>query len=93
VEVAAFRIAVEAVTNAVRHSDAARCEVCLSATEGELILRVHDDGTSTQPWTPGVGMTAMWERAAELGGTLRTGPTETGGATVVAAFPLARIDR
>jgi signal transduction histidine kinase len=93
VEVAVFRIAVEAVTNAVRHSDAARCEVGLSATEGELILRVHDDGTSTQPWTPGVGMTAMWERAAELGGTLRAGPAETGGATVVAAFPLARIDR
>ncbi|MGK5682257.1 sensor histidine kinase [Actinoplanes sp. URMC 104] len=93
VEVAVFRIAVEAVTNAVRHSGATRCEVCLSVTGDELTVRVHDDGASTRSWTPGVGMTAMWERAAELGGTLRAGPEATGGATVVATFPLARTDR
>jgi len=93
VEVAVFRIAVEAVTNAVRHSGATRCEVCLSTTGDELTLRVHDDGTSTRPWTSGVGLTAMRERAAELGGTLQAGPEATGGATVVATFPLARMDR
>jgi signal transduction histidine kinase len=88
VEVAVFRIAVEAVTNAVRHSGASHCRLCLTATDGELTLRVHDDGRSAQPWTPGVGLTAMRERTAELGGTLQAGPVASGGATVTATFPL-----
>jgi len=93
VEVAAFRIAVEAVTNAVRHSGAGHCRVGLTDSGTELTLHVHDDGTSTQPWTPGVGLTAMRERAAELGGSLDAGPVPTGGATVTARFPLPQADR
>jgi signal transduction histidine kinase len=87
VEVAAYRIAVEAMTNAVRHSTAQQCHVCLTASGGELILRVTDDGASAGPWLPGVGVTAMRERAAELGGTCQAGPTADGG-TVTARFPL-----
>jgi signal transduction histidine kinase len=93
VEVAVFRIAVEAVTNAVRHSGAEHCRVCLTNTGTELTLHVHDDGTSTQPWTPGVGLTAMRERAAELDGTLEAGPAAAGGATVTARFPLPQVER
>ena len=93
VEVAVFRIAVEAVTNAVRHSGAGHCRVCLTDTGTELTLHVHDDGTSVQPWTPGVGLTAMRERTAELGGALEAGPITTGGATVTARFPIPRVER
>jgi signal transduction histidine kinase len=88
VEVAAFRIAVEAVTNAVRHSGARHCRVRLTSTVGELVLRVEDDGGSPAPWTAGVGLTAMRERADELGGTLHAGPGEAGGASVTATFPI-----
>jgi len=80
VEVAAYRAALEALTNAVRHGGAHRCSVRLSAVPGrELILEITDDGTSAGPWTPGVGLTAMRERVAELGGTLVAAPTESGG--------------
>jgi signal transduction histidine kinase len=88
VEVAAFRIAVEAVTNARRHSDASTCHVRLTAADGALTICVHDNGTATVPWTPGVGLTAMRERAEELGGTMCAGPASAGGATVAATLPL-----
>jgi two-component system NarL family sensor kinase len=89
VEVAAFRTAVEAITNAVRHGDAQHCTVRLTAYAGqELILDVSDDGRSPTPWRPGVGLTAMRERAEELGGTLTAGPSLAGG-HVIARYPLS----
>ncbi|GGM90404.1 sensor histidine kinase [Dactylosporangium sucinum] len=88
VEVAAYRTAVEAITNVVRHSNGRHCHVRLSASAGELVLDVGDDGTSTGPWLPGVGVTAMRERAAELGGRCHAGPGPHGG-TVTARFPLS----
>nr|WP_296068861.1 sensor histidine kinase [uncultured Actinoplanes sp.] len=88
VEVAAFRIAVEAVTNAVRHSGARHCRVRLTCTAEEMVVRVEDDGGSPGPWTPGIGLTAMRERTDELGGTLRAGPGDAGGGSVTATFPL-----
>jgi two-component system, NarL family, sensor kinase len=88
VEVAAYRIGVEAVTNAVRHSGGRHCRVRLATAGDDLVLDIHDDGTSPGPWKPGVGLTAMRERTAELGGTLRAGPDPTVGASVTATFPL-----
>ncbi len=86
VEVAALRTAVEAINNAVRHGGARHCTVRLAAGR-ELLLEVTDDGRSTGSWRPGVGLTAMRERAGELGGSLEAGPTEAGG-RVVARYPL-----
>lgn len=87
VEVAAYRTAVEAITNAVRHSNGRHCCVRVTASAHELVLEVCDDGTSTGPWLPGVGVTAMRERASELGGRVHAGPGP-GGGTVTAHFPL-----
>ena len=88
VEVAAFRIAVEAVNNAVRHSGAHNCQVRLEiGTPDRLLVDVRDDGAGAGPWRAGVGLLAMRERAAELGGTLTAGPGPDGG-TVRACFPL-----
>ncbi len=89
VEVAVFRTAVEAVTNVVRHGRATCCRVRLSlARPDALELTVTDDGPAgPEGWTPGVGLSAMRERAEELGGTLDAGPTGSGG-RVVARFPL-----
>lgn len=89
VEVAAYRIVMEAVRNAVRHS-AARCVRVEGRRDGpELLLEVIDDGRGLGDFTPGVGMRAMTERAAELGGSLVVGQAAGGGAAVVARLPLA----
>jgi two-component system NarL family sensor kinase len=86
IEVATYRIATEALTNVVRHSKASGALVQLSCSE-RLELSITDDGPPNGAWAPGVGLDAMRERAAELGGSFRAGPTPTGG-QVVASFPL-----
>jgi signal transduction histidine kinase len=69
VEVAAYRIAAEAVTNAVRHASAQRVDLSLSAGHTGLDVNVSDDGAGLpEDLTPGVGLASMRERAAELGG-------------------------
>ncbi len=87
VEVAAYRIASEAVTNTMRHAQARHCAVTMRV-DGDLFLEVRDDGTDcTRPWRLGVGLTSMTERASELGGRLVAGPTDHGG-RVHAVLPL-----
>ena len=73
VEVAAYRIVVEALTNVARHSGARHSRVRLVRDEHALVVEVTDDGASRQPWTPGVGLASMLERAEMLGGSLSTG--------------------
>ncbi|TWF81835.1 histidine kinase [Pseudonocardia hierapolitana] len=88
VEVAAYRIAVEAITNVARHSSARRACVGLAVAPDELRVTVTDDGAqSGTRWQPGVGLSAMAERAAEVGGRCTAGPTPDGG-RVEAALPL-----
>jgi two-component system NarL family sensor kinase len=87
VEVALFRIAVEGVTNVVRHAGARSCRVRLAGVDGSAVVEVVDDGASDRPWMPGVGTVAMQERVTELGGTLEIGPTGEGG-RLRAVFPL-----
>lgn len=89
VEVAAYRIVTEAMTNAVRHSGATRIEVQLSLAGGGLRIEVRDDGGGRGAgWTPGIGLTSMCERAAELGGSCQAGPDPAGGGRVTALLPL-----
>ncbi|MFF0266889.1 histidine kinase [Kribbella sp. NPDC004536] len=85
-EVAAYRIATEALTNVVRHSRATSAVLTLHCAT-DLVIEVADDGPPTDDWHPGVGLQAMQERAAELGGAFQAGPTATGG-LVKAQFPL-----
>ena len=90
VEVAAYRIITEAMTNAARHSGATRIDVWLAVADGDgLRIEVRDDGHVPGPgWQPGFGLTSMRERAAELGGTCQAGPDPAGGGRVIAALPL-----
>ncbi|MGY1601759.1 sensor histidine kinase [Geodermatophilus sp. SYSU D00815] len=89
VEVAAYRIATEAVTNAVRHAEASTCRVTLTAEDGDLVVEVTDDGRGVpDDAVPGVGTTSMRERAAELGGTLEVVTAAGEGTTVRARLPL-----
>jgi len=88
VEVAAYRIAAEALTNVARHAHAT--SVTLIVRVGELLtVTVLDDGApQAEAWTPGVGIVGMRERAAELGGSLREGPGPSGG-EVCLTLPLS----
>jgi signal transduction histidine kinase len=86
VEVAAYRIATEALVNVARHADATSAEVRVRCN-GALEVEVTDDGGHGGPWEPGVGLSSMRERADEVGGTVEVGPSGHGG-RVHASFPL-----
>jgi signal transduction histidine kinase len=88
IEVAAYRIVMEALTNAVRHADPTRCRVRLHL-DGALHLSVTDDGRGL-PTTivPGLGLTSMRQRATEVGGSCRVEPTARGGTRVHAELPV-----
>ena len=89
VEVAAFRIAEEAMTNVLRHAQASRCEVRLEVADA-LVVSVSDDGVGLpgQTRADGVGLTSMRQRAAELGGCCTVEPAIPSGVIVCARFPL-----
>lgn len=90
VEVAAYRIVTEALTNVVRHAGATRCTVWLCPSETELHLAVDDDGRGVpDSYRAGVGLTSMRERAEELGGAFRIERLPEGGTRVVASLPVA----
>lgn len=91
VEVAAYRVASEAVTNAVRHTTATSVRVALRGERDGLHLVVTDDGGAGDgrpAWSPGVGLRSMADRVQEVGGRLVAGPTP-GGGRVEAVLPLS----
>ena len=87
VEVAAYRIATEAVTNSARHSGTDRAWVQIERDGDLLGVIVRDQGAVHSKWVPGVGLSSMRERAAEVGGTLEV-TTGAGGSLVTAQLPL-----
>jgi two-component system, NarL family, sensor kinase len=88
VEVAAYRIVMEALTNVARHSGATRARVDLGLGDDSLRVAICDNGDAGGEWVPGIGLTSMRERASELGGTLTYRCTPTG-STVTANLPLS----
>jgi signal transduction histidine kinase len=87
IEVAAYRIVIEAVTNTVRHAGARHCRVELVREPETLVIHVVDDGRGVGPGPVGVGTRAMYERAAEVGGELLVGASPDGGTIVSATLP------
>jgi signal transduction histidine kinase len=90
VEVAAYRIVLEALSNVVRHARARNCIVSLTLDEvaGTLCLEVEDDGRGMgEDRGTGVGLSSMRERAAELGGTLAIEAMSPSGTRVRARLP------
>lgn len=91
VDAAVYRLAQEALTNALRHArNASRVEIRVVEGEGRLRLRVTDDGQvdPARPASHGFGLLGMTERVQLLGGTLRAGPATGGGWTVDADLPM-----
>lgn len=89
-DLAAFRIVQEALTNVVRHSVSRRARVRVEHGGGALRLYVDDDGPATgaDAGGSGNGLAGMRERAAALGGTIEAGPRADGGFRVLAVLPL-----
>jgi signal transduction histidine kinase len=89
VEVATYRIVTEAVTNVVRHARAARCWLSIEAGPN-VVIDVVDDGVGIGPDDErGVGLTAMHERAAELGGSVHVLANRPRGTRVHVLLPAA----
>jgi len=87
VEVAAYRVAVEAVTNVARHSGVAAASVEFALVDDVLRVVVRDRGSGAGDWREGVGLRSMRERVEQIGGTL-TVHSGASGATVSADIPL-----
>jgi signal transduction histidine kinase len=87
VDVAAYRIVQEALTNTVRHSGGRTATVRLRYDDDALTISVDDDGVSAHPAHRGNGLAGMTERARALGGTLEAGPRAGGGFRVLARLP------
>jgi signal transduction histidine kinase len=91
IDVAAFRIVQEALTNVARHAGSATATVRVAYGERDLTLQVDDDGRGpVAQGTPasGKGILGMRERVAALGGDLEAGPRPEGGFRVRTRLPL-----
>ncbi|WP_460494685.1 sensor histidine kinase [Dactylosporangium cerinum] len=94
VEVAAYRIASEALANVSKHARAGLCVVDFSVISDSLVVSVVDDGAGIAAGTPsGVGLISLRERAAELGGRCEIECPPDGGTTVRATLPLGSAAR
>jgi two-component system, NarL family, sensor kinase len=90
VEVAAYRIGQEAMSNATKHASAQRITVRISRTDDGLTVEIDDDGNGVAPenGSSGVGRVSMTERATELGGWCTNEHSPTGGTRVKAWLPI-----
>ncbi|MQY34811.1 Signal transduction histidine-protein kinase/phosphatase UhpB [Streptomyces sp. RB17] len=90
IELAAYRVIQESVTNVVRHAGAAHCLVRVEYAEEELSIAITDDGHARAATNPrnGYGITGMRERIALLHGHFSSGPRAEGGFRVAARLPI-----
>jgi signal transduction histidine kinase len=97
IDLSAFRIIQEAVTNVVRHAGTDRCLVWIDQQDGYLSIEVTDSGRGGPATGPaagtGYGITGMRERAALLGGDFSAGPRPGGGFRVAARLPVPALAR
>jgi signal transduction histidine kinase len=91
VNVSAYRIVQEALTNVLKHAGPARAEVTVGCADSAVTIEVTDDGhgnPASPALTGGQGLAGMRERVAVFGGDLRAGPRPGGGFTVCARLPI-----
>jgi signal transduction histidine kinase len=88
-DLTAYRLVQEALTNTLRHARATRASICLRYRDGVLSVSVRDDGSGPEPGAaPGTGLLGMRERVAVYGGHLFAGGGEGGGYELRAELPL-----
>jgi signal transduction histidine kinase len=88
-ELSAYRLVQEALTNTLKHAGPARAQVHVRYGAQALEVEVCDDGVGPRTGTPpGHGIAGMRERVGMFGGDLEAGPGPSGGFRVAARFPL-----
>jgi signal transduction histidine kinase len=95
IELSAYRIVQEALTNVRKHAGHAHVSVCVEYREGSLGVRIGDDGRggAAADHGSGHGLIGMRERVEFFGGDFTAGPGAAGGFEVRAVFPLATVTR
>jgi signal transduction histidine kinase len=88
VDLSAYRVVQEALTNALKHARAASAVVVLRYRDEDLAIEVTDDGVGSEPSGNGHGLAGMRERVGVFGGRFEAGPGERGGFAVRALLPL-----
>jgi signal transduction histidine kinase len=86
-DLAAYRIIQEGLTNARRHAGPARVTVAIAYGDPDLQITIDDDGRGPNGGTPGHGLIGMRERVALYGGSVDAGPRPGGGYRIAARLP------
>ena len=92
VELAAYFICAEAVTNALKHAAATSMAISLTSTTKELFLSITDDGRGGARFGPDGGLLGLTDRAEALGGVLTVTSPPGRGTTITAVLPFANDD-
>ncbi|MYT71663.1 hypothetical protein GTY60_18550 [Streptomyces sp. SID8367] len=93
IELAAYRIVQESLTNVVKHAHVDACRVAVRRSDDALVLEITDAGTGGSATVPGMGITGMRERVSLLHGEFSAGPEPEGGFRVTARIPLPEAGR
>jgi signal transduction histidine kinase len=98
VEVAAYRIVLEALTNVIRHAQAQHCDIRFSVVENNLgsvlQIEIKDDGKGMpEVYRAGIGLRSMRERAEELGGTYFVESPSKTGTSIRVQLPLGNVSK
>ena len=88
-EAAAYFIACEGLTNAVKHAQATKVVLSAARRNGTLVVSIGDDGVGGAAPASGSGLSGLADRVDALGGTLRLESEHGRGTTLVAEFPCA----
>jgi len=88
IEVAAYFVASEALTNAARHADASNIELSLATSNGSLLLSIRDDGVGGADPARGSGLVGLRDRVEALGGTIEIESAPGEGTSLVVTLPL-----
>ena len=88
VEVAAYYVVSEALTNAAKHSRASKVQVDVEVGDGALLVTVDDDGVGGADPTRGSGLLGLKDRAETIGGTISVASRQGAGTTLIAELPL-----
>ena len=94
VDISAYRIVQEALTNVLKHAGKAKAQVSVSCGTGEVVIEITDDGTGPpagRQQDGGHGLAGMRERVALFGGELAAGPQPEGGFVVRARLPIGDV--
>ena len=87
VEATAYFAASEALANVLKHADARTVRLAAATEDGELVLRVHDDGRGGADAAAGSGLVGLRDRLEALGGSLAVDSPPGAGTTIVARIP------